>query len=154
MKIDFTNLQDIVKPDRQSLRRAAKAALKGAPGCYSLVLVDDAQIREINLKYLGSNDVTDVIAFPFEDAPLSKDDCAGEIIISAERAAAEAAQRGIGVESELALYVVHGALHLVGFDDLTADGAAAMHRREKEILRELGYDADKLWKRISASTKA
>ncbi len=153
MKIDIANLQDIVRVSRPAIRRAAKAALNDVLGCYSVVLVDNEQMRETNRKYLGRDDTTDVIAFPFEDAPLTKDDCAGEIMVSAQLADAEARSRGIELEAELALYVVHGALHLAGFDDATARQAAEMHQREKEILAELGYDVEHLWKPLRASQK-
>lgn len=146
MKVDVTNLQDFVRVNHAEIRRIAKEALHRLPGCYSVVLVDDEQIREINIRYLGRNDVTDVIAFPFDDAPLTKDDCAGEIIVSAQVASNEARLRQIDVNSEIALYVVHGALHLAGYDDHTDEQAADMHQREKEILNSLGYDAEKLWK--------
>ena len=153
MKIDVTDLQDIVKISRPAVRRAARAALEDMLGCYSIVFFDDEQMRDINRKYLGRDMTTDVIAFPFEDAPLTEDDCAGEIIISAQLAAAEAKSRDIDVEAELALYVVHGALHLAGFDDATPRQAAEMHKQEKDILARLGYDAARLWKPLRAKQK-
>jgi len=153
MKLDVTNLQDIVPISRSAVRRAARTALADLLGCYSIVFVDDQQMQKINLKYLGRDHTTDVIAFPFTDAPLTKDDCAGEIIISAELAKAEAEKRKLDVAAELALYVVHGALHLAGFDDTTPKQAAEMHQREKEILDELGHDASRLWKPIRAEQR-
>ena len=146
MKIDVTNLQDGIRIKLPAVRRAARAALEDMLGCYSIVFVDNEEMREVNRKYLHRDHTTDVIAFPFQDAPLTTDDCAGEIIISAELAAAEAKSRDIDVDAELALYVVHGSLHLAGFDDSAPDLAAEMHRREKDILTELGYDAERLWK--------
>ncbi len=153
MKIDVTNLQDIVPIDRPAIRRAARAALSDMLGCYSIVFVDDEQMREVNRKYLGRDDTTDVIAFPFEDAPLTTDDCAGEILVSAQRAADEARSRKLDLHAELALYVVHGSLHLAGYDDSTPRQAAEMHHQEKEILAELGYDAARLWKPLKAKQK-
>lgn len=148
MKIEVTSLQEhlLISPVR--IRRIAKTALKDLPGCYSIVLVDNAQMTEINAQYLGRTGTTDVIAFLFNDAPLTRDDCAGEIIVSAELAVSEATRRGLASEDELALYIVHGSLHLAGYDDATAAQANAMHTREKEILAELGYEAEKLWKPI------
>ena len=153
MKIDITNLQDVVPISRPVIRRVARAALGDLLGCYSVVFVDDEQMRDINLRYLNSDRTTDVIAFPFEDAPLTRDDCAGEIIVSAPRAADEAAKRNLDVQDELALYIVHGALHLAGFDDATPAQATEMHNREKEILSELGRDAEQLWKPLKAKQK-
>jgi len=154
MKIDITNLQDTVPISRPVIRRVARAALGDLLGCYSVVFVDDEQMKDINLRYLGSNDTTDVIAFPFEDAPLTRDDCAGEIIVSAQRAASEASKRKLDVQDELALYIVHGALHLAGFDDAAPAQAAEMHDREKAILSELGRDAEQLWKPLKTKQKS
>ncbi|MFH1731286.1 MAG: rRNA maturation RNase YbeY [Planctomycetota bacterium] len=153
MKIDITNLQDLVPIGRPGIRRVARAALTDMLGCYSVVFVDDEQMRDINHRYLGLDDTTDVIAFSFEDAPLTRDDCAGEIIISAQLAAAEARKRRLDVQDELALYIVHGALHLAGFDDAAPAQAAEMHEREKEILTDLGHDAERLWKLIKPKQK-
>jgi len=153
MKIDVTNLQDFVPIDGPAVRRAARAALGDMLGCYSIVFVDDEQMREVNRKYLGRDDTTDVIAFPFKDAPLTTDDCAGEILVSAQRAADEARSRKLDLHAELALYVVHGSLHLAGYDDSTPREAADMHRQEKEILTDLGYDTARLWKPLRARQK-
>ena len=150
MKIELTNLQEFVAIDRRAMRRAARTALGDLLGCYSVVFVDDEQMQEINRTYLGRDRTTDVIAFPFTDAPLTQDDCAGEIIISAELAAAESRDRGLDVEAELALYVVHGALHLAGYDDASPEQAHIMHDREKDILAELDYEVGRLWKPLRA----
>ncbi len=146
MKIDITNLQDVVPVDRGAVRRVARAALGDLPGCYSFVFVDDRQMRDVNREHLGRDRTTDVIAFPFGDAPLTRDDCAGEVIISAQRALDEARRRKLDVAAELALYIIHGSLHLAGFDDTTPRQAAEMHGREKELLAAFGYDVARLWK--------
>jgi len=153
MKIDVTNLQDAVPIRQAAIRRIVRAALGDLLGCYSVVFVDDERMTEVNRKYLGRDDTTDVIAFPFDDAPLTRDDCAGEILVSAQRAAEEATRRGTDEQAELALYVVHGALHLVGLDDTCPRCAAEMHDQEKKILAGLGYDVARLWKPVKARTK-
>jgi probable rRNA maturation factor len=146
MKIELTNLQDNVPIDRRAMRSAARAALADLPGCYSVVFVDNQQMQEINRDYLHRDRTTDVIAFPFTDAPLTKDDCAGEIIVSAEVAATQARERDLEVKAEMALYVIHGGLHLNGYDDATPDQAERMHDRERTLLAELGYEVERLWK--------
>ncbi|MFO7897646.1 MAG: rRNA maturation RNase YbeY [Planctomycetota bacterium] len=153
MKIDVTDLQDVLEIPQGAVRRLVRTALGDLPGCYSVVFVDDERMTDINRQYLDRQGTTDVIAFPFEDAPLTQDDCAGEIIVSAERARTEADARGLDPHAELALYVVHGALHLAGLDDQTPDQAAHMHAREKEILTELGYDVQRLWKPVKGEKK-
>ena len=63
----------------------------------------------------------------------------GEIVASAETAAREAARRNVEAKAELLLYVIHGTLHLLGFDDAAAEQAAVMHEKEDALLVELGY---------------
>ena len=102
----------------------------------SIAVVDDAAIREVNRRHLDHDGPTDVIRFPFSgpgDPELS-----GELVISAEMAAAVAARCGLDPGAEFALYLVHGLLHLCGYDDSTDAERARMRRREDEILAALG----------------
>lgn len=102
----------------------------------SLVLVDNASIREVNRRELGHDWSTDVITFPLsapEDEVLT-----GELMVSGEMAQDVAAEHGHDAWSELALYIVHGLLHLRGYDDLDEDDAREMRRREGEVLALLG----------------
>jgi probable rRNA maturation factor len=102
----------------------------------SIALVDQAAIHAINRSHLGHDWPTDVISFPLSDPadPM----LAGELVVSAEMAAATAAEIGVDPRDELALYVVHGLLHLCGYDDLSETEAAAMRRREDELLTACG----------------
>ena len=104
----------------------------------SIALVDQAAIHAINRSHLGHDWPTDVISFPLSEP----DDptLAGELVVSAEMAAATAAEIGVDPRDELALYVVHGLLHLCGYDDLSDSDAAAMRRREDELLGACGRD--------------
>jgi probable rRNA maturation factor len=102
----------------------------------SIALVDDSTIRVINRRHLAHDWPTDVISFHLNDP----DDpiLAGELVVSAEMAASTALDVGVDPRSELALYIVHGLLHLCGLDDQTPDGADAMRQREGEILGAAG----------------
>ncbi len=102
----------------------------------SIALVDDETIRVINRRHLAHDWPTDVISFPLSDP----DDpvLAGELVVSAEMAASTARDVGVDPRSELALYVVHGLLHLCGLDDQTAEDADVMRQREAEILASEG----------------
>ena len=102
----------------------------------SLSLVDNASIRGINARYLGHDWETDVISFP--DADETGDVLAGELILSTELAAESAKLNGCEPLDEVALYLVHGLLHLRGYDDQTPDDVLIMRRREAEILHLLG----------------
>ena len=79
---------------------------------------------------------TDVLSFPLSE-PHSKK-LAGELVIGAEVALEQATQRGHDVQAEIALYVIHGLLHLCGFDDKSERAAAAMRKRERHYLALLG----------------
>ncbi|MBV8555609.1 MAG: rRNA maturation RNase YbeY, partial [Planctomycetaceae bacterium] len=86
--------------------------------------------------YLGHDWPTDVISFRLSEVgevPLS-----GELVISAELAVSTAREAGVDPWAELALYVVHGVLHLCGHDDQSEDDRAAMRRREHELLAREG----------------
>jgi probable rRNA maturation factor len=119
--------------DRQALIRGAASACRRAAeevlGDLEVVvaLVDDATIAELHARFLGEEGPTDVLSFP-----------QGEIVVSAETALREAEARGIPPLHELMLYVVHGALHLKGFDDCRSDERRRMRREERRVLERLG----------------
>ncbi|HET6408808.1 MAG TPA: rRNA maturation RNase YbeY [Chthoniobacteraceae bacterium] len=121
------------------LRRAAKTAL---PICREVsddeefalrkipevivAIVSDPVIGRIHADFMGIEGPTDVITFDH-----------GEIVISADTAKIHATRYGHSVEQELALYTIHGLLHLNGFDDLTAAPAARMRKTQARILRQI-----------------
>ena len=98
----------------------------------SVALVDDATIHAINRRHLDHDWPTDVITFVLSEP--GDPYLHAELVISAEMAASTAKEAGVDPRSELALYLVHGLLHLCGLDDGTPDDADAMRRREGEIL--------------------
>ncbi len=118
----------------------------------SILLVNDRGMRPLNQTYRGINRATDVLSFPmFEglpkdiiatlnagaDAPVAEE--IGDVVISVERAHAQAGERNIPVTAELALLLVHGILHLLGHDHETgADDAANMLAAESDLLQHLG----------------
>jgi probable rRNA maturation factor len=115
----------------------------------SLALVDDAAIHRINRDFLGHDHPTDVISFVLEcgreppGQPGSRPDATvaaagghleGELVVSTETAVREALVHGWSAADELLLYVVHGLLHLCGYDDLTDEARPLMRTREREML--------------------
>ena len=128
--------------DDAAVRRAVAAALAhgGRPeALLCVVFVDDARLAAMHGEYLGDPEPTDVIAFDLGD------ECggpAGELYVSVERARAVARARGVSPARELALYVVHGALHLCGHDDREPEARARMRAAERAVLAELGYPPD------------
>lgn len=114
-----------------------------------IAIVNDASIREINREHLGHDYATDVITFPYSSPG---EDLSGEIVISAETAAAVAADLGVSVADELALYAVHGILHLLGFDDIAAADAAEMRELERLALAEEDESAARFREACSQAT--
>jgi probable rRNA maturation factor len=122
-----------------AIRRAVRLTLRRegvTDAALSITVLDDAEIRRLNRHFLSHDWPTDVLSFDLSDPGRQ---LSGEIVVSAERAARVAKRRRADARAELLLYVVHGLLHLLGYDDLAPAPASRMHRRENEILTELGY---------------
>jgi probable rRNA maturation factor len=122
--------------DLTGLVRAVLAAEGHRRASISIAVVDQATIHAINRLHLGHDWPTDVISFPLSEP--SEPTLSGELVVSAEMAASTAAEIGARPGDELALYVVHGLLHLCGYDDTSEPEAAAMRRREHELLAACG----------------
>ncbi len=109
-----------------------------------LVIATDKRVQELNRTYRGKDSTTDVLSFPFsEDAggecpfPAVPDGIRhlGEIILSYPQARRQAAERGHSVKREAAILIIHGVLHLLGYDHIKDDEAEVMEAREAEILK-------------------
>lgn len=111
-------------------------AAEGQPEAeLSVTLVDDERIAQIHVDYMDIPGPTDVISFPLGD-PEDPIPILGEVVVSVDTAAREAEERGITLREELLRYVVHGTLHLFGYDDHEPDDYAVMHARQEELLAE------------------
>jgi probable rRNA maturation factor len=138
-RISIASPQESVAIDRGRMREVARAVLEGenAPDAeISLAFVDNETIHRLNKRYLDHDEPTDVLSFPLSDANAKK--LCGELVVGVEVAKAQAESRGHDVQAELALYVIHGILHLCGHDDESAPGAARMRERERHYLSKLG----------------
>jgi probable rRNA maturation factor len=138
-QVSIASPQELVALDYAALRAAARAVLEGegvAEARVSLAFVDNPTIHDLNKRFLDHDEPTDVITFPLSGRGAKK--LEGEVVIGVEVAVEQARERGHAVGVELALYVVHGLLHLCGYDDRTARDAAAMRRKEREYLKTLG----------------
>ncbi|MBX7104165.1 MAG: rRNA maturation RNase YbeY [Gemmataceae bacterium] len=136
MTIAIANRQKTVPIDRVVLRRAAKIVLRGegvTSAEISLAFVDDPESARVNWEFLRHRGPTDVITFPLGSDPL-----VGELVIGAEVAGRVAGERGHATADELALYVIHGVLHLCGYDDKKAGPRKVMRGREAHYLAALG----------------
>jgi probable rRNA maturation factor len=160
---DFENIE-VSLPKLKNLVRAICSRFGLLEVTVSIAIVDDAQIRKINKQFLNRNCTSDCLSFDLSDspAPIEHSGAAGlgapkssrlggaigaglpgifELVVNGERAVREGRLRGHSGETELALYVTHGLLHNVGFDDSTKEKAKKMHNAEDEILQRLGYGA-------------
>ena len=105
----------------------------------SLVICDDAFIHPLNRDYRGKDRPTDVLSFAQREGDFAflEDPLLGDVIISLETTRRQAEERGHSLERELQILLVHGILHLLGYDHIEDDDAAVMEAKEKEILRAL-----------------
>ncbi len=142
MQISLVNRQRRVRLDVKRLRELAVASLAecvlhSGDGLFALkqipeievAVVSDAVIERVHVEFMAVPGATDVITFDH-----------GEIVVSADTARMQAAAHGHGVAEELALYIIHGLLHLNGFDDIAPRDRSKMHRVQ-----------DRIWRRVLAS---
>ena len=129
--------------DLSWLRKVALATLREEGETESLVMslvvMDDAGIRDLKRQFRGVDAPTDVLAFAAEEdevfiAPNQGPPFLGDVVISYPRALAQAGEQGHQVRVELALLVVHGILHLLGYDDEEEGARSMMCARQQEIL--------------------
>jgi probable rRNA maturation factor len=139
-EIEIADQQTCVGVDQDQLAAAARLILEDhgpATARISIALVDDPTIHALNRQYLNHDYPTDVLSFVLEH---ERDFLEGEIVVSGETALNASRAYGWEATDELLLYVVHGMLHLVGFDDRTAAARAAMRRAERDYLRHFGLE--------------
>jgi probable rRNA maturation factor len=129
--------------DLSKVRKTASIVLEGLgvrEAELNIVFVSDAKIRALNRRYLGSSSATDVIAFQEKGAGRRAQGAGrgflGEMAISSDTAARNAKKYGVEFKREIALLVIHGTLHLMGFEDVSARGRIRMRKKEDEFLQK------------------
>ena len=105
----------------------------------NVVIVGDVEITALKKKYFNLEITTDVISFNMSEAERDCSSLEAEIVVNAEMAKRECEKNKFPPQSELVLYIVHGLLHQLGYDDQSEDEYLRMHNRENEILEELGF---------------
>jgi probable rRNA maturation factor len=134
-EITVWNRQRQVPVVLKRLRTDAKRALflieeistrRQLPEDIAIVLVSDRRIAELHQEYMQISGATDVITFEH-----------GDVFISVQTARRQAVEFGSSLERELRLYLIHGLLHLVGFDDHSAEDSAIMSRLQEQLLERL-----------------
>ncbi|MFO0904628.1 MAG: rRNA maturation RNase YbeY [Pirellulales bacterium] len=142
--IAINNAQTRWPVDRRRIRQAVRAILAGegfAAGEVSIAVVDDPTIHRLNRQFLQHDYPTDVLSFLLgesDDQSAEGRSLEGEVIVSADTAAQSAERYGWRAEDELLLYVIHGTLHLTGYDDLEPELQIQMRERERHYLAQFG----------------
>lgn len=142
LELDLQRATDAAAPDDAAFRRWCELALRQrtADSEMTIRLVDEAEGRELNHTYRHKDYATNVLSFPADvpddllDIPLL-----GDLVICVPVVEREAAEQGKPLEAHWAHLVIHGCLHLLGYDHIDDDEAEEMEALERELLAELGH---------------
>ena len=129
-KINIKELQKIIKGAGKILKPAKKMY-------FSLAVVDEKEIKKLNRLYRKKNEPTDVLSFPFiesSDLEKSQEKDLGEIVIAYDVAKKQADEKGIKLIEEIKILLIHGLLHLFGYDHIKKSDRLIMNRLEARIL--------------------
>src|SRR5207237_839076 len=140
LMIELINRQRARRISAKIWREFAEHALRtiGNEHGVSIVFVSDRMIKKLNRQFRGKDFATDVLSFPNHAEPFESQDekAFGEIVISVDRAAAQAKENGLSFSNEVEQLILHGLLHLSGYDHDTDNGE--MSRLELRLRRKLG----------------
>jgi len=131
--IEVVNRQRRLQIDTRAwsdLATKALAAIGKSESSATIAFVSDKKIRELNRQFRGIDRATDVLSFPSDGSDL------GDIAVSVETAAAQAKENGLKFDEEIAQLILHGLLHLSGYDHETDNGE--MNRLELRLRKKLG----------------
>lgn len=142
LELDLQRATDAAAPDDAAFRRWCELALRqrSADSEMTIRLVDEAEGRELNHTYRHKDYATNVLSFPADvpddllDIPLL-----GDLVICVPVVEREAAEQGKALQGHWAHLVIHGCLHLLGYDHIEDDEAEEMEALERELLAELGH---------------
>jgi len=142
-------------PSTRTLDRFLSGAQSaaGLRGQVTVLLSTDATIRDLNRRFRGKDEVTDVLSFPAEPLKNTKtaERVAGDVAISVETARRQAAEQGHALATEIKVLILHGLLHLAGYDHET--DAGKMQRRERQLRARLGLPQGLIERAAPKSTK-
>lgn len=152
LEIDFTDETSEVKMEEMDLindlLNHASTMEKVEDGSeVTVTIVSNESIQELNKKYRGKDQATDVISFPMEELGEGETEIMnapglprilGDIVISIDKAREQAKEYGHSIQRELGFLAVHGFLHLLGYDHMTAEDEKRMFTRQEEILDSYG----------------
>lgn len=138
--LDLQNVSDWPDvPDQQNLERWVRSALRCEQAEIVIRVVDEVESAELNANYRHKIGPTNVLSFPFEAPPGVETSILGDLVICAPVVDREAAEQGKAASAHWAHMVVHGVLHLQGYDHVDNSEALTMEAEEVAILRGLGF---------------
>lgn len=140
LRVDYASRRPA--PARAAIVRWARAAVEGlrrSCGAIGIRIVNESESADLNARYRGRRGPTNVLAFPFEAPQGVRAHVLGDLVICAPVVNREARAQGKSAAAHWAHMVVHGILHLRGYDHHSPREAAVMERRETAVLRRLGY---------------
>lgn len=146
LEVEIVRHGDAWAPAQMSdamLKRAARAALLAAPllrqGAYevAIVLTGDEEMRNLNRTWRGRDAATNVLSFPADDG-IREPGLLGDVVLAYETTLKEARQQNIALQEHVSHLVVHGVLHLLGFDHAEDEAAELMENLERTALASLG----------------
>jgi probable rRNA maturation factor len=128
-------------PGAESIRQWVEQALPADNAAAELTvrIVDEAEITALNRQYRGKDGPTNVLSFPYEEIPGIAAGLLGDVVICAPVVAAESVAQDKPLEAHWAHMVIHGVLHLLGYDHHKEGEASRMESTEVELLADLGY---------------
>ena len=123
-------------------------AFRYFPKAMNIKLMTNSEIRKVNKEFLGRDCATDVISFSYLDEPVAEQDkrdedspvLLGEVAVSFEMASQRCREYKKSFKSELALYIIHGVLHVFGYDDQKKTSRQKMEKKQKEYLKKYMRD--------------
>ena len=137
VKKNFDNI-NLSQADIENLVKAICLRFDISDVTVSIAIVDNDEMKALNKKFLNRTTNTDCLSFELSDTQ-SAPQRLFEIIVNGEMAVSQADSRQIQPKAELALYITHGMLHNLDFDDANKNDAKKMHDTEDEILQQLGF---------------
>ena len=139
--IDVVNLQRKIKIDTDEIRAYAQSLILNVTDVgertFSIAFISDTRMKQLNEMFRGKDSTADVLSFPHDADEFDPDkNNLGDVVISAEQAERQAVENGLTLEAEIKQLILHGVLHLCGYDHETDSGE--MNSRELKLRKQLG----------------
>ncbi|HUN66212.1 MAG TPA: rRNA maturation RNase YbeY [Bacteroidota bacterium] len=141
MRITVGNAHPSHRRRSGDVRRLVHSVLRGEhcrAADVGVIFINDRRMRTLNRQYLHHTYTTDVLSFPLSDR--TADCLEGEVYVNLDQARRQAAEYHVSFRQEIARLMIHGTLHLLGYDDSTLRLRERMTRRENRYLQRNGYD--------------